>query len=96
MTGLDTLQYSELRGAMVHRALTASTELFRHETARLVTPVEVFRLAEIDKALQYIRDGSYLGSAVILPQPGDEVHVIPNTGSSLGLDCPGSTYLLIG
>jgi aryl carrier-like protein len=37
-----------------------------------------------------------LGSAVILPQPGDEVHVIPKTKPSLGLDSPDSTYLIIG
>lgn len=37
-----------------------------------------------------------MGSAVILPQPGDEVHVISKTESSLGLDSPDSSYLMIG
>ncbi|CAN9258147.1 unnamed protein product [Alternaria alternata] len=96
MTGLDTLQYSDMRGTIFHRALAESIELLQHEGARLATSAKVFRLGEVDKAFEHIRGGSHLGSAVILPQPGDEVHVIPKTKPSLGLDSPDSTYLIIG
>ncbi|KAG9190441.1 hypothetical protein G6011_08529 [Alternaria panax] len=96
MTGLDTLQYSEMRGAMFHKALAASIELLQHEGVRFASPVKVFQLAEVDKALQHVRGGSHLGSAVIVPQPGDEVQVIPKTEPSLNLDSPDATYLIIG
>ncbi|KAI4621629.1 Type I Iterative PKS [Alternaria sp. BMP 0032] len=96
MTGLDTLQYSEMRGAMFHRALANSIELLQHKEARPATPLKVFKLAEIHEALQYIRGGSYVGSVVVMPRPGDEVHVIPKAETSLGLDAPDATFMIVG
>ncbi|KAI1563604.1 Polyketide synthase modules protein, partial [Pyrenophora tritici-repentis] len=96
MTGLDVLQYSEMKGAMVHTALAKSIELLQHKRTRLTAHLNIFKLAEVDKALQYVRGKSYVGSAIILPQPGEKVHVIPKTVISLGVDSPGSTYLIVG
>jgi aryl carrier-like protein len=81
---------------MFHRALANSIELLQHKQARPATPIKLFKLGEIQVALQYVQGGSYLGSAVILPQPGDEVHVIPKAESSLGLDSSDSTYMIVG
>ena len=96
MTGLDTLQYSEMRGEMMHRALESVVEFLRNREARYTAPLKVFKLAEVEKALQHVQGGSYAGGAVIIPHPGDDVYVIPQTEASLGLDSPDSTYLIIG
>ncbi|KNG44599.1 polyketide synthase [Stemphylium lycopersici] len=96
MTGLDTLQYSELRGAMMHRALGNAMGFLRQQNTRHTAPLKIFKLAEVEKALQYVRGGSYAGGAVVLSHPGDEIYVIPKTEASLGLGSPDSTYLIVG
>lgn len=92
---IDLIQYCQLKGPIVQRALIDGIDCCRNGSGALVSPITKFSISELGDAIKHMQKGVHMGKLIIQFQPEDQVQVLPQQPRS-GLDDSGETHLVVG
>ncbi|KAH8900475.1 hypothetical protein GQ53DRAFT_862683 [Thozetella sp. PMI_491] len=92
---VDILQLVEHDGAATQEALTESVRICHGLQASPVSPITIYPISEMEKAMRHMQSGVHMGKLVMVPGDGDLVKVISRP-APFSLDDPTASYLIIG
>jgi len=95
LAGVDLVQYSELKGMVIHDALVDLMSLYRCGQIKSLHPITPFSISEMGEAMEQMQTGLHMGKLVLAVKPDDIVGVVPRA-PSLDLANMDITHLIVG
>jgi NADPH:quinone reductase-like Zn-dependent oxidoreductase/ubiquinone/menaquinone biosynthesis C-methylase UbiE len=95
LAGVDLVQYSELKGMVIHDALVDLMNLYRCGQIKSLHPITSFSISKLREAMEQMQTGMHMGKLVLAIKPDDIVNVVPRA-PSLDLANMNITHLIVG
>lgn len=71
LAGVDLVQYTELKGMVIHDALVDLMSLYRCGQIKSLHPITPFSISEIGEAMEQMQTGLHMGKLVLAVKPDD-------------------------